>query len=152
VICPPYIFPGPVSCLPCPPVFNNWCWFPGYGDCYGYCGGVGLPVGPVAVSTVSLAVREVVARQSVVRVVPGTRVVANLESAGIKSGRVVLQYGDIAMNATVESWSEGSVSFEVPALALKHPVEAQLLFLKENGELLETVQCELSAAEVQQAS
>ena len=154
IITPPYVFPvGPFNCLPCPPVFNNWCWFPGFGDCYGYCGGMGLPITPPVLNTFpTVAVRQMIARQSTVQIVPGTKMVAQLDNIGTTAGRVILQYGDVALNAPVESWQDDAIGFEVPPLALKQPVEVQLMFLSSTGELLETLPCELTAAEVQQAS
>lgn len=150
-ICPTYCFPThPVHCHPCPQYFFNWCWFPGYGSCYGYCGGVTLPLVTTQTVVVELPVTEVVTMKSVPQMVPGTIVEATLLNAGSDAGRVLMQYGSVALQAEVQGWTDDKVTFVVPAVALKEPVAVKLMFLRADGQVAQVLDCELVAATVEQ--
>ncbi|MFN0053508.1 MAG: hypothetical protein ACKV0T_15095 [Planctomycetales bacterium] len=150
-ICPPYCFPShPVHCHPCPNYFFNWCWFPGFGSCYGYCGGVTLPVVTTQTVVVELPVTEVVSMKSVPQIVPGTVVEATLLNAGSDAGRVLMQYGSVALQAEVQNWADDKVTFVVPAVALKEAVAVKLMFLRADGQVAQELDCELVAATVEQ--
>lgn len=146
-ICPPYPFPKhpPIGCKPCPSIFWGWCWFPGYGNCYGYTGGVCLPT--VLTETVVL---EMPVGEALPQVVPGTKVVAQVAGNGPEMGRVLMQYGNLALPVEVMQWEMGKVTFVVPSLAVKDPTAVKFHFLRSDGELAQSVDCELVAVMLQQ--
>jgi len=147
-ICPPYCPPLlPIDVIPCPIEFQNWCWYPGFEQCYGYTNGVGLPLIQEQVIVAELPVAEVVTRRSVVQIVPGTTVKATIATEA-EAGQVLLQYGEVALPAEVVDWQTGEVTFTVPTVALKSPVPVELIFINARGGLLEKVSCELVAAAV----
>jgi hypothetical protein len=147
-ICPPYCVPVvPLDVVPCPSLFETWCWYPGFNQCYGYTNGVGLPLIQEQVVVAQLPVVEVVTQRTVVQIVPGTTVQATL-TANTAAGQVLVQYGDVALPAEVVDWQNEAVTFIVPAMALKAPVSAELIFVNSRGELIEQVACQLVAATV----
>jgi hypothetical protein len=147
-LCPSAVPPAfPLDVVPCPPLFETWCWYPGFNQCFGYTNGVGLLIETESVAIVELPLTEVVARRSLVQIVPGTTVKATL-SNGDEVGTVLLQYGEIALPASVVETGAGEVTFTVPSVALKAPVTVELMFLNSNGELLEKLEGELVAATV----
>jgi hypothetical protein len=54
----------------------------------------------------------------------------------------------VALPAEVVDWQNEAVTFIVPAMALKAPVSAELIFVNSRGELIEQVACQLVAATV----
>jgi len=147
-ICPPYAPPLiAIDVVPCPSLFETWCWYPGFNHCYGYTNGVGLPLIQEQVIVAQLPVVEIVTQRSVVQIVPGTTVEATLGTDGV-AGQVLVQYGDVALPAEVVDWQADAVTFTVPAMALKAPVSAELIFVNTRGELIEKVACQLVAATV----
>ncbi|MFN8857653.1 MAG: hypothetical protein ACK50P_18945, partial [Planctomycetaceae bacterium] len=147
-ICPPYSPPlFPIDVVPCPSLFESWCWYPGFQQCYGYTNGVGLPLVQEQVVIAELPVAEVVTRRSVVQIVPGTTVKATIATE-VEAGQVLLQYGEVALPAELVDWQAGEVTFTVPSVALKSPVPVELIFINARGGLIETVSAELVAAAV----
>lgn len=147
-ICPPYSPPLlPIDVIPCPIVFQHWCWYPGFEQCYGYTNGVGLPMIQEQAIIAELPVAEVVTRRLVVQIVPGTTVKATIVTEA-EAGQVLLQYGEVALPAEVVDWQSGEVTFTVPTVALKSPVPVELIFINSRGGLIEKVSCELVAAAV----
>ncbi len=151
-ICPPHKFPHhpPHWCPPCPPIFLGWCWFPGFGNCYGYAGGLGLPVVATEPVVVQLPPSDMLVNGAMPQIVPGTTVVANVMGAGDQVGRIMMQYNAVALPAEVVKWEGEKVTFIVPEVALQQPVEVKLVFLRADGNVAQEVAAELVAVTVEQ--
>ncbi len=151
-ICPPHKFPNHPHhwCPPCPPIFLGWCWYPGWGNCYGYAGGLGLPVVATEPVIVQLPPADTLVNGAMPQIVPGTTVVANVTGAGDNAGRIMMQYNAVALPAEIVKWEGDKVTFVVPAVALQQPVVVKLVFLRADGEMAQEVNAELVAVTVEQ--
>ena len=147
-ICPPFKPFYPIGWIYpcCPSFFGGWCWYPGFGGCYGFVNGTCL--GPVVTETV--VVNMPVPVDSLPQIVPGTTVSLALAGLGDETGRIMMKHGSLAMNVEVVAWESGKVTFVVPSVALQSATPVELIFLRTNGDLVRTLECELVAAAVQQ--
>lgn len=84
------------------------------------------------------------------QIVPGTTVAATVTGVGEASGRVMMQYGVLALSVEIVKWEGNQATFVVPEVALKESAAVKLLFPRADGELAQAVDCELVAATIQQ--
>ena len=60
-----------------------------------------------------------------------------------KEGQVVLQFGEIALPATIKEWKNDAVTCTLPVLGLTRPSKATLHVLKSDGKTASTLNCEI---------
>lgn len=131
-------------------------WFPIQG---GYCRPIyHAPVahaGPIVEQPVAtrpaagLQVVEEATAEPLPQVAVGTTLQLTAEQFGAEAGQVLLQVGDVVLQAAIVSWSNEEVVFTLPRMGLTGPTKATIAAIKTNGTIGRTIDVELIAADKQ---
>jgi len=139
--------PGCNPCDPCKKGCLPWWWCPTwYYPCYSPCYPIVYTtpiVIPVATEVVTVGS---VVEEKILQVPVGSTITLQGKEFGETAGQVVIQLDKLAMPAMVNEWKNESITATVPMLALSAPLRAEILVVKFDGKVANSLKVELIPA------
>jgi hypothetical protein len=151
---------GDKGCHPCKPGCKPWWWCatpivstyckPCYPVVYTQPITVHMPVAtPVAVPVTPVTPDAPAAEEPLMKVPVGATLVLQTPGLGDSAGQVMIQMDKLAIPAMVNEWKPDAVTTTLPMFSLASPVTAEIVMVKADGTVANTLKVELINAQPQ---